>query len=416
MRKTIIRKQFHFDLGMDLEDALATMVLDSSVPCKVLDEWLSSLDPKSIQQRRHLFPKVSDDSCYDCIFHLPLDHMMTTSPDDRALMLQKARMLSSHGIFCSLRTFSSHASTRRIRFFMCQGIPEHELGLTISSIYSAMSVTDQAAVNKVRLMRRLIQADLLQLFISLQSERFFASCNHDPEVQLELQVARLACALRHKTEHDVAQVLLQFQSLGALDSYKVALVNMINCERFAAVPILFRPLIDCESDFDGLLRAVLLFDSRIGVNVIYRKWNCNALHLLVYQKHKYVCEDTILEAATLLIEARINLNQLDSIGRTPLIQAASRGLLRVCSLLIENGADPYITDIHGSQFFDLLFYLRQRDAAKSGVEYTCLDLANFVDRYRILLTPDVQNDRKLCQKCRWLLVAPASSSKSLSCT
>src|SRR5262245_28065968 len=68
----------------------------------------------------------------------------------------------------------------------------------------------------------------------------------------------------------------------------------------------------------------------------------NALHVVVTWND--------LEAARLLIDAGINVNQHGDLGRTPLHNACSFGHKEMVGLLVEHGADLYARDEGDSAF------------------------------------------------------------------
>jgi len=61
----------------------------------------------------------------------------------------------------------------------------------------------------------------------------------------------------------------------------------------------------------------------------------------------FAARDGLLEAATLLVEARADVNKADPNGISPLLMAITNGQLPVAAFLLDHGADPKAVDWYG---------------------------------------------------------------------
>ncbi len=61
----------------------------------------------------------------------------------------------------------------------------------------------------------------------------------------------------------------------------------------------------------------------------------------------------------------------DECGHTPLMMAAAKGKLAICRLLLERGADPFLTDIHFETAADL--------ALKNGYPIVSVEISRWMD-------------------------------------
>mmetsp|Transcript_22308 Transcript_22308/g.50445 ORF Transcript_22308/g.50445 Transcript_22308/m.50445 type:complete len:235 (+) Transcript_22308:45-749(+) len=61
----------------------------------------------------------------------------------------------------------------------------------------------------------------------------------------------------------------------------------------------------------------------------------------------HACNNNREAVVDILIESKCELNPLDDVGNTPLIYAASRGILNLVNALVAGGADPKATNKNG---------------------------------------------------------------------
>jgi len=96
-----------------------------------------------------------------------------------------------------------------------------------------------------------------------------------------------------------------------------------------------------------------------GADPHYKHKNFGYFHHIISCNHKYQID--MLEK---LISLGVNVNQCDSRLYTPLHRAAMRGNTKICSLLLENNADPNLLDMNGISALRLAIYRGELQSIK----------------------------------------------------
>src|SRR6185437_6727244 len=126
--------------------------------------------------------------------------------------------------------------------------------------------------------QKLETADMLLLVHTLSKEELFSLSPRQQHIIL------LAHHARHGPLDSLLRVLNDSSSkstesvAAASSSINNNIASLIN-ETYKGFPILFQPLIDCESGWLSRLNA--LITAGADAEVKYEPWNCSALHMLL---------------------------------------------------------------------------------------------------------------------------------------
>jgi len=96
----------------------------------------------------------------------------------------------------------------------------------------------------------------------------------------------------------------------------------------------------------------------------------------------------------------------DTWQRSVLVQAAAMGLMDVCRVLLDAGADAAVRDKHGLGCADWLFWLVHCETdvierrAMRPVSYICADWVEFLRTYECPTASETAIDARMCLICR----------------
>ncbi len=305
------------------------------------------------------------------------------------------RVLVRHGITCPMSIVRKQCTLDCIEAMMNLGFTEEDVANLLAQLYRSMSACDQVKLDRHKLLRRVESAELLGVLQGLAMHEVLAVNG------VRLLLIGAVQAARKGSASQLERILSQ----DVKDNFDIYTAE------FHGLPLLFQPLIDCANDWLDRMKVLLKYGA--NVNALYRKWGCSALHMLLYDKEQPVPEMRLVEAVHSLVEGGIELNSVDTEGRTPAIQAATGGHIHVCRSLLQIGADPTVCDKYNCTMFEYLFYLKHSYTKKDRRRtrhYACSDLARLVTEFNVEVSDEVRFDSLDCRECRFVLGIHSDSS------